>query len=159
MTPDARDAFNNAILAWNRALGFNIFQVIDYSTADPIGSENDPHTHLIGMRSGANWTQCDQSVMICGSTDEPAKTLYHYSEFLVDADIMLNKDFAFSIQPNPSKFDLTSIALHELGHVLGLDHDNETTPQISIMNASISEGMERGLSYRDIERVRTLYGL
>ncbi|MBI2645496.1 MAG: matrixin family metalloprotease [Deltaproteobacteria bacterium] len=159
MTEDARQAFDEAIRIWNDALGFPILQVIDRSTPDPIGSENDPSTHLIGMRSGTNWTQCDQSVMICGGTDEPAKTIYHYSEFLVDTDIMINQSFNLSFQYHPQKYDLTSIALHELGHVLGLDHDDTTTPQISIMNRSISEGIQRGLSARDIQRVRTLYGL
>lgn len=159
MTEDARQAFDEAIRVWNGALGSPVLRVVNRSTSDPIGSENDPHAHIIGIRSGANWSQCDQSVMICGTKDEPAKTVYHYSEFLVDADIMLNQDFALSFQYDPAKYDLTSIALHELGHVLGLDHDNESAPQISIMNSSISEGMVRHLSDRDIQKVRTLYSL
>lgn len=159
MTDDARQAFDSAIDAWENSMGgANLFDVINRSTPDPIGSENDPYTHIIGMRSGANWSQCDSSVMICGSADEPAKTIYRYSEFLVDTDVMLNQNFAFSLQPDPKKYDLTSIAIHELGHVLGLDHDDTSTPQLSIMNRSISEGIQRGLSNRDIQRIRTLYG-
>ena len=157
MNDDERKAFDDAINIWNGVLG-PVFYVVNRYLPDPIGSENDPTTHIIGKRSGANWTQCDQSVMICGGTDEPAKTIYHYSEFLVDADIMLNQGFSFSIQQDPTKYDLRSIALHELGHVLGLDHDDTTTPQISIMNRSISEGIQRGLSARDIQRIQTLYG-
>ena len=61
--------------------------------------------------------------------------------------------------PTSSECENKITIIHELGHVLGLDHDNTTTPQISIMNSSISEGMERELSYRDIQRVRTLYSL
>ncbi len=159
MTDDARQAFDDAIRVWKQSMGgANLFEVVDRYTPDPIGSEMDPTSHLIGMRSGANWSQCDQNVKLCGAKDEPAKTLYQYNEFLVDADIMINQDFAFSLQRDPAKYDLTSIALHELGHVLGLDHDDTATPQVSIMNRTLSEGIQRGLSSRDIQRIRTLYG-
>ena len=43
---------------------------------------------------------------------------------IAEADILFNSQFAFSVAPNgqPGRVDLESIALHELGHLLGLGH-------------------------------------
>ncbi len=43
---------------------------------------------------------------------------------IVEADIFFNSRFAFSVAPNgqPERVDLESVALHELGHLLGLGH-------------------------------------
>lgn len=43
---------------------------------------------------------------------------------LVESDIFFNSAFAWSVAPNgePNRFDLESIALHEIGHMSGLGH-------------------------------------
>ena len=43
---------------------------------------------------------------------------------LVESDIFFNSAFAWSVAPagEPSRFDLESIALHEIGHMSGLGH-------------------------------------
>jgi len=43
---------------------------------------------------------------------------------LVESDIFFNASFAWSVAPNgePGRFDLESIALHEIGHLSGLGH-------------------------------------
>lgn len=42
---------------------------------------------------------------------------------IFDADILLNeRDFRFSTLPSGSTVDLESVALHEIGHLVGLDH-------------------------------------
>jgi hypothetical protein len=43
---------------------------------------------------------------------------------IVEAEIFLNSSFDWSVAPNgqPNRFDLESIALHEIGHLLGLGH-------------------------------------
>jgi len=43
---------------------------------------------------------------------------------IFEADIFFNSRFAFSVAPNgePERIDLESVALHELGHLLGLGH-------------------------------------
>lgn len=56
--------------------------------------------------------------------------------------------------------DMESLALHELGHLLGLKHIDESEDRYSVMNPSlyIGEGMTtRRLSYQDIARIRKVY--
>lgn len=58
--------------------------------------------------------------------------------------------------------DLESLALHELGHLLGLSHITPDDDKYSVMNPSlfIGEGMTtRKLSRGDVERIRSIYGV
>ena len=57
--------------------------------------------------------------------------------------------------------DMQSLAIHELGHLLGLAHVDEEIDPISVMNPSlfIGEGLtSRKLSRSDIVRIQTIYG-
>ncbi len=57
--------------------------------------------------------------------------------------------------------DMQSLALHEIGHLLGLAHVDEEVDSLSIMNPSlfIGEGLtSRELSRGDIERIQMIYG-
>jgi len=88
---------------------------------------------------------------------------------IVKADIRYNAEFyifgnsleAFS-EGKRTIVDMESLALHELGHLLGLTHINESEDRFSVMNPSlfIGEGMiTRKLSKGDIIRIRSVYGV
>ncbi|KAL5569723.1 hypothetical protein UlMin_026298 [Ulmus minor] len=64
----------------------------------------------------------------------------------------------WSENPRQNQFDLESVAVHEIGHVLGLGHE----PSIpdAIMYPGIGSGMtKRNLHADDIQGIRALYGL
>lgn len=150
LSEEAISAFEEAIRIWENAVGKNLFDVL--GNFSDFGAENDTLINTIGMRSGSQWTASP----IEGKADEPAKTIYYYKNFIYNADIFLNSDFPFSVNGTPNTYDLVSIALHELGHVLGLDHD-DSSPLI-VMNSKIYKGMmRRTLTKTDIQRVRSLY--
>jgi hypothetical protein len=61
---------------------------------------------------------------------------------------------------NPERFDVRRVALHELGHVLGLDHPDEASPAqdvAAIMNSRISNTLDV-LQPDDIAGAQALYG-
>jgi hypothetical protein len=77
---------------------------------------------------------------------------------IAEADIMFNPDTAFSTStPTPSSaIDLQSVATHEIGHFLGLDH---STLVSATMFPSIGPGFSypRNLSTDDMAAISTIY--
>lgn len=84
------------------------------------------------------------------------------------ADIRFNDQYyvigdALEMKSTDSKevVDMQSLALHELGHFLGLGHIDEDVDSLSIMNPTlfIGEGLTtRKLARSDIERIQQIYG-
>lgn len=79
---------------------------------------------------------------------------------IVESDIVINTDINFEVFDGPlfqfgrsSNIDFRRVALHELGHALGLEHEEE---QSAIMAPNISN--LDSLRPDDIEGVNTLYG-
>ncbi|GAV74806.1 Peptidase_M10 domain-containing protein/PG_binding_1 domain-containing protein [Cephalotus follicularis] len=63
-------------------------------------------------------------------------------------------DEPWSVGAIPGAFDLQTVALHEIGHVLGLGHSSVAN---AIMFPSISPGVTKGLHGDDIQGIRALY--
>ncbi|KAB1209092.1 Metalloendoproteinase 1 [Morella rubra] len=60
----------------------------------------------------------------------------------------------WSVGERPRAFDLETVALHEIGHLLGLRH---SSVEGAIMFSSISSGMKKGLHGDDIQGIKALY--
>ncbi|KAI3980356.1 hypothetical protein MKX01_003895 [Papaver californicum] len=66
-------------------------------------------------------------------------------------------DENWSTNPDPKQFDIETVAIHEIGHVLGLGHSYEPD---AIMYPSVQPGMKkRNLHMNDVQGIQTLYGL
>ncbi len=76
---------------------------------------------------------------------------------MVHADIIFNyQRYTFSLNPAWGQFDLESVALHELGHFIGMKHDSSNS--FSVMYPSIGPvTQKRNPSTRDEEVLRSNY--
>lgn len=105
---------------------------------------------LIGIANGDNVPKRDEVSVIYWLTDWEANksneqartTVYWDGNQIKETDIRVNgKNFKYSaIAPDISIVDLESLMVHELGHVLGLKH-NEA--QGSVMAPALRSGEER----------------
>ncbi|XP_012840653.1 PREDICTED: metalloendoproteinase 1-like isoform X2 [Erythranthe guttata] len=75
----------------------------------------------------------------------PTNGRFHY-----DADEL------WSVGPVQDAFDLETVALHEIGHLLGLDH---SSVEAAIMYPRIPSGRTKGLNTDDIQGIRALYNV
>lgn len=77
---------------------------------------------------------------------------------ILDSDIYFNPLVPFSVDPNGSQIDFESVLVHELGHALGLDHNDNCVAGPTVMESVISLGQTgRALQPPEIEGVRFLY--
>jgi predicted Zn-dependent protease len=63
-------------------------------------------------------------------------------------------DESWSVGAMPGAIDLQIVALHEIGHLLELDHSED---EGSIMYALLPEGATKGLHADDIQGIKALY--
>ncbi|HEY6556711.1 MAG TPA: matrixin family metalloprotease [Polyangiaceae bacterium] len=76
---------------------------------------------------------------------------------LVDADIEMNADFKFTTELPTEENDLQSVLTHEIGHFLGIAHNNEPR-SLSIMHRYYQAGSDlRALRADDLDALCTMY--
>ena len=71
-----------------------------------------------------------------------------------DGRFHYDADEQWSVGASPGAFDLETIALHEIGHLLGLDH---SLVEGAIMWPSIHSGVTQGFHRDDIDGLKALY--
>lgn len=139
-------AFEEGMRRWNERTTFTFYGQPG-TAADPC---RDDGLNTIGFRRNA-----------CGfafgsTTLAITYSLFFYDGTLQETDIVFNDNEAWDIYDGPLRLqvtDFTRVATHELGHALGLDHEDRVP---SIMSTLVGE---LTLPQKDdIEGVAALYG-
>ena len=159
-----------AMQTWETAAGQKLFDFRGTDTA--VGdSFRDLYTSLRDDVNGHyldnNWTKTGKSKLVLATTIW--SNVESNGDAISTADIRFNSESylignSFQLDQRPDDHreivDMESLALHELGHLLGLSHISETEDRHSIMNPSlyIGEGLAtRSLSRQDVERIQRIY--
>ncbi|GMI86947.1 hypothetical protein like AT1G59970 [Hibiscus trionum] len=88
--------------------------------------------------------------------DGPQGTLAHASP-PTGGKLHYDADENWSTNPGPDEIDLESVTVHEIGHLLGLQHSMATD---AVMYAYFESGVtKRRLNRDDVHGIRALYGL
>jgi len=142
----------NALAIWNSYLSGMSFSVVRDSTA--------------GNSSGNrlnNVTFADDVYGESFGSDTLAVTTSWYrtsDNAYSEADVVFNRKFSWNSYRGNRRggtIDLRRVALHEFGHVLGLDHPDQHSQSVSaIMNSHISD--VDSLQSDDINGARAIYG-
>lgn len=146
--PSAYSSIENAIKDWEVTMGKPIFRIGGYG----VKTNNEPKQDGINM---IYW----RSTWEPEKASEQARTsVYWISNEIKETDIRINaKNFSFFVNEPTSNKDvhLESLILHELGHVLGLKHEDQNN---SVMATYLAYQIKRtDISDRDKNSVRCEY--
>lgn len=137
---DAYPAIQKAMDKWNQTLGYKILVLAGVSNSKEPANDGK---NVIYWPS--TWTDPK-------SNEQGNTTIFWKGEQISEADIKINAQsyvFSYDTSPSTSQVDLESLFLHELGHVLGLKHEDA---QVSVMNRVLAKGSSRTSPY-EVDRV------
>lgn len=153
-------AFNRAMDAWSTVSAFEFVAINEYL---------DPCLNRGPNQFGDNATGVDFNSTVCGSEFNEGTLAVTLTAgdcinsdctggfTISDADIVFNSNENWDIYSGPLRFDDVSeferVALHELGHALGLNH---STADPAIMQAFVSD--TETLQVDDIAGAVSIYG-
>lgn len=143
---------------WNDAVNFEFFETTTELTTkalpDNLNSFNDGE---IGIYRADQWYD-DLNTMALAVTQYWGYVGAYDGrnwQIITHADIIMNHTYNFGLNEEALLYDFASVALHELGHLVGLLHNSSTT---SVMYRSISPGViKRDLASIDEDNINSNY--
>jgi hypothetical protein len=144
-------AMNDPVRGWNHNLG--VVQFSPQILAIGTGTDNDNINQIFFSSAPYNYGWDANTLAVTTDWTEGEKR--------VEADIIINTAFSWDsyrgAKGAKTAYDLQRVVLHELGHVLGLDHPDEAGQSVAaIMNSIISD--IDSLQPDDITGAQALYG-
>jgi hypothetical protein len=153
---DVMGAARRALESWARIADIQFLET--RSTAQMISPTN------AGDRINLITVSADNAALF-GSSENPGRTRVFSDSggAIVEADIALNPNQSFSSDGTPGTYDLESTFVHEVGHLLGLEHSAVISATMQPRQAQnglygLPAFTQRTLAEDDIAGVRTLYG-
>jgi len=146
------DATNNALNVWNQYL--NRARFVGVSAAAGRGGDGDSVNQVFFDSNyyGNSFPRDTLAITTRWTLNDTQR---------VEADIVFNNAFSWdsyrgAVRSNGVR-DMRRVALHELGHVLGLDHPDEKGQNVfALMNSIV--GNQDALTDDDIQGAQSLYG-
>ncbi|HSD09570.1 MAG TPA: matrixin family metalloprotease [Candidatus Binatia bacterium] len=151
---NARDAISAAFSTWQGGSEDGI--VFGFAGESQRGANGDDGCNVV------SWQSLGQS-----AADTFAQAIITFSRNtgeIFDVDVELNSDDPFAVlpagedDPFDERVDLQAVSTHEVGHLLGLDHENRFGPQVVMFFSDTSgNATRRTLSSDDRRGVLAAY--
>jgi hypothetical protein len=126
-----------AFATWAGNTHFTFSQAQSYENADlKISFHKDDH---------GDGSPFDGPGGILAHAYRPSDGRFHY-----------DGDETWSVGANPGAYDLETVALHEIGHLLGLGH---SSVEGAIMFPTIRPGVTQSLHGDDVQGIKALYNV
>lgn len=75
-----------------------------------------------------------------------------------NSDVFFNPEIPFEVNPSDGQIDFETVLIHELGHSLGLDHNDNCVTEPTIMESVVDlNERKRNLGSPEVEGVKFLY--
>jgi hypothetical protein len=168
LTAENRAQLFNAMRTWETAVGIQLFALqglhekLGDDFEDLYSSLND---EINGYYFDNNWEKTQKSERVLATaiwTNMPGRASIKTADLRFNTSgYLIGDSLVLKATDDKEVVDMQSLALHELGHLLGLAHVTEDVDVYSIMNPSlfIGEGLTtRQLSLGDIRRIQSIYG-
>lgn len=169
LSEEQKAGLSKAMKTWETAIGKPIFSRsgIDKHKGDNFKDLfSSLQDSINGHYLDGNWAKTGKSTQVLATTIW--NNLPGDDETIATADIRFNSNYyvigdSFTSKATSDRevVDMESLALHELGHLIGLTHMKVEDDSLSVMNPTlfIGEGLSnRHLSEGDIKRVQSIYG-
>lgn len=175
---DVPTTITTAFTAWNTTLlsgqthpltNVQITRGPDTSLTDPdnLDCKNIvsfvPSSSVTFPTGAIAFTEVSTVTLLPGQTDDTSachdtNTTQGPVSFLIDADMEFNPKDNFSTTTSPlaNQFDVQSVAMHEFGHALGLDHSG-IAHVMMFPFGDMGEGQQRTLATDDVVGIAYLY--
>ena len=127
-------AVQRAMARWNQVLGREVVKLVGSIGSFP--NERQDGVNVIYFRS--NWSESEQM-----RSKQAITTIHWAGSQIFEADLAVNtRHFRYSTAeaPSASEVDFESLMVHEIGHVLGLDHEDS---QFTVMAEKLPGGVVR----------------
>jgi hypothetical protein len=134
-----------AFQTWAVATNLNIGLAADAGSTFGSAGAFQGDSRFGDIRIGG--TQLDRSALANAMIVSPSNGTW-------SGDVLFNTAIGWSTSGGWDKYDLFTVALHEAGHVFGLEHSDDP---LSVMSESYW-GARSGLSASDLATVRSYYG-
>jgi len=147
--PEMESQIRSAAESWNRVTAREVFRIEAFNVGGSDVPQRDGYNMIYWM---STWERDRRQ-------EQARTTIYWSGSQIYEADVRINalnyQYFVGMVFAPFTQVDFTSLLIHELGHAVGLAHNQSKT---SVMQAELERGLERrNIGPTDLDSIRCEY--